>query len=111
MPRLFSSSLVGLVAVLISLATGSVAHARITKVVIDGVESPTFAGQEFGSSGRYEKIVGRMLGEVDPDAPAQKGIVNLDKAPRNAAGRVSYSTDFYMLKPIDPAKGNHRLFY
>src|SRR5262249_8005258 len=110
MPRRFSSHLAGSIAVLVSLLTVSVAHARITKVMIDRVESPTFAGQEFGSSGRYEKIVGRVFGEVDPSATENKGIVNLDKAQRSAAGRVSYSTDFYMLKPIDPAKGNHKLF-
>ena len=57
-----------------------------------------------------KKIVGRMFGEVDPTTPAHADIVNLDKAPRNANGRVSYSTDFYILKPIDPAKGNRTLF-
>src|SRR5262249_37911329 len=30
---------------------------------------------------------------------------------RNAAGEVEASADFYMLKPVDPARGNGRLFY
>ena len=82
------------------------AWARITAVVVDRVESPTFAGRSFGAVGQYEKIVGRMLGEVDPNVPEYVNIVNLDTAPKNAAGRVTYSTDFYILKPTNPAQGN-----
>jgi hypothetical protein len=104
-------SLLILTCVATTLINATAASARITKIVIDRVESPTFEGQAFGSSGRYEKIVGRMFGEVDPGAAENKGIVNLDKAPSNAARRVAYSADFYILKPVDPAKGNHRLFY
>jgi hypothetical protein len=89
----------------------NIVHARITKIIIERTEAPTFEGQEFGAVGRYEKITGRMFGEVDPRAPENAGIVNLDKAPKNAAGRVEYSTDFYLLKPIDLAQGNHKLFY
>ena len=88
-----------------------VAHARVTKIVVDRTESPTFAGTEFGAVGRYEKIVGRMFGEVDPRAPENVGIVNLDKAPLNAAGRVEYSTDFSILKPIEMEKSNRKIFY
>jgi hypothetical protein len=87
------------------------AHARITKLVIDRIESPAFEGQAFGSVGQYEKLVGRMFGEIDPHAPENAGIVNLDKAPANAAGRVEYSTDVYILKPIELGRGNHKLFY
>ena len=39
------------------------AEARITKIVIDRTESPTFAGREFGLVGSYEKVTGRQ-----PDA-------------------------------------------
>lgn len=95
---------------LVLLVTG-VTHARVTKIVIDRVESPTFEGQEFGAVGRYEKLVGRVFGEVDASAVENAGIINLDKAPRNAAGRVPYSSELYILKPIDLRKGNRTLFY
>jgi hypothetical protein len=111
MLRFYSLLIASVGATLVGLLVTNVASARVTKVVIDRVESPTFEGQEFGTSGRYEKIVGRLFGEVDPGAAENIGIVNLDKAPRNAAGRVAYSTDFYILKPVDPAKSNHKLFY
>lgn len=86
-------------------------EARVTRIVVDRMESPTFAGQEFGLVGAYEKIVGRLFGEVDPHARENADIVNLDKAPKNAAGRVEYSTDFYILKPVDLTKGNRKMFY
>ena len=44
-------------------------------------------------------------------AAAQCGDRRLDKAPRNAHGRVEYSADFYILKPVDIAKGNGALLY
>lgn len=111
MPRTYLLPLTLYAALFIYASSATTAHARITKIIVERTESPTFEGQEFGSVGRYEKIVGRMFGEVDPRAPENIGIVNLDKAPKNAAGRVEYSTDFYMLKPIDVAQGNHKLFY
>ncbi len=84
---------------------------KITKIVIDRVESPTFEGRAFGDVGPYEKLVGKAFGEVDPTDPLNQGIVNLDKAPRNARGMVEYDIDVYILKPIDMAKGNKTLFY
>ena len=87
------------------------AEARITKIVIDRTESPTFAGREFGLVGSYEKVTGRLFGEVDPRLPENAGIVNLDKAPKNAAGHVAYSTDFYILKPVNLQNGNRKMFY
>lgn len=63
-------------------------------------------GRAFGRSGAYERIVGRAFFAVDPKLAANRAIVDLDKAPRNAAGQVEFSADFYVLKPRDPAMGN-----
>src|SRR5260221_5937375 len=84
------------------------AEASITKFVMERTESPTFEGQEFGSVGRYEKLTGHLFGEVDPAAPENASIVNLNKAPKNAAGHVEYSTDVYILKPVELERGNHK---
>jgi hypothetical protein len=48
---------------------------------------------------------------VDPDAPAQRGITDLDKAPTDGEGLVHFTGDFSILKPVDPARGNRRLFF
>ena len=85
--------------------------ARITRVRVDSVESPTFGGREFGSAGRYERILGRFFAELDPADPQNAFIVNIDRAPRNAQGMVEYSADFRILKPIDLARGNQTIFY
>jgi hypothetical protein len=83
---------------------------RVTQINIERVESPTFEGRSFGDVGQYKKIVGRLRGEIDPSDERNRVITDLDKAPRNARGRVEYSTDFYLLAPVDPEAGNHAIF-
>ena len=80
------------------------------KIEITRVET-AFDSLSFGNIGVYEKVVGRALAEVDPAHPLNAGIVNIGKAPTNAAGRVEYKLDFYLLKPADLRRGNRRLFY
>jgi hypothetical protein len=87
------------------------AHARITRIVIDRVESPIFGGASFGNVGHYEKLVGRAYGELDPRDELNSSIVYIDKAPLNAAKRVDYSIDVFILKPIDMSLGNRTVLY
>ena len=96
---------------LLMILTAGTADARVTKIVIDKVESPAFDGQEFGPVGKYEKLIGRIFGEVDPNAPENVEIINLDKAPKTTSGHVTYSADLYILKPVELAKGNSKIFY
>jgi hypothetical protein len=88
-----------------SSASGGISRLEITRV-----ESPTFDGRVFGAVGQYEKLVGRAYGAVDPNDPRNSVITDLSLAPRNAAGLVEYATDVFILKPIDEARGNQRLF-
>ena len=82
----------------------------LTRFVVQRRE--TFAnGYEFPITGAYEKLVGKIYGEVDPKNRLNKVIVNLDKAPRNRRGRVEYWSDFCILKPVDMARGNGKIFY
>jgi hypothetical protein len=87
------------------------AQARITRIEIKRVEQPTFQGRSFGTVGAYEKLVGRAFGEVDPNDPRNALIVDIAHAPKNARGMVEYDMDFMVLKPLDLAKGNHRLWF
>ncbi len=68
-------------------------------------------GRTFGAAGPYEKLSGTVHFALDPASPQNRGIVDLSLAPRNAAGLVEFSADFYLLKPVDPARGNGRLLY
>jgi len=97
-------------AALLVAALGGAAEARIITVTITRSE-PFADGMSFGEVGSYLHIVGTARGELDPKDPRNKGIVNLDKAPLNAAGKVEYEVEFYIMRPVDPAKGNGTLLY
>jgi hypothetical protein len=86
----------------------------ITKIVIDPAlsEAVTFGGTTFGAVGAYQKIRGTAFGQLDPNDPQNTVITDMSLAEKDAAtGGVKYSMDFYILKPVDLAKGNHKIFY
>jgi hypothetical protein len=87
------------------------AQAKIKKIQITSKQSPAFGGYSWPGVGQYEKLVGKAFGELDPNDPKNKVIVDIQLAPRNARARVEYSFDFYILKPIDLGKGNHKMLY
>lgn len=87
------------------------ADARITRIDAHIVESPTFGGRSFGAVGQYEKLKGKVYGEVDPRDPRNAVIVDLQHAPRNARGMVEYSSDIWLVRPVDQRRGNHRIFF
>ncbi len=86
------------------------AAARLTEINVTAVE-PFAEGAAFGNTSAYERVKGTFRGELDPGDPRNKVIVNLDKAPRNAAGRVEYEADFFILRPADPARGSRKILF
>ncbi len=68
-------------------------------------------GHAYGSAGPYERLVGKVHYSLDPDDPSNQNVVDLDKAPRNERGRVEFSGDLDILKPVDLATGNQRILY
>lgn len=86
------------------------AAAVLTEITIVSVE-PFADGAAFGDTGAYERVKGTFKGELDPADRRNKAIVNIDKAPRNAAGKVEYEADFFMLRPADAARSNRKLVY
>jgi hypothetical protein len=69
---------------------------------VDERETPVFGGAEFGTVGTYERLHGTVFGELDPAHRLNAGIVNLDRAPRNARGHVEYQSDFRLCQSRDP---------
>ncbi|MBI4907111.1 MAG: hypothetical protein HY820_26025 [Acidobacteria bacterium] len=51
------------------------------------------------NDGAYERVVGKAHFAVDPHHRLNRGIEDIALAPRNAAGQVEFSADFYMLRP------------
>ena len=68
-------------------------------------------GAEFGATGAYLRINGTATGELDPSNAANRSIALIDKAPRNTRGNVEYRSDFVILRPADPSRGNGRILY
>jgi hypothetical protein len=64
------------------------------------------SGRTFGATGPYELLTGKIHFALDPANPKNKVIVDLDKAPRNAAGLVEMTADLSILKPKDLNQGN-----
>ena len=58
----------------------------------------------------YERIAGKVYFAVDPKLAANRAIVDIDLAPRNAAGLVEFSADLLVLRPKDAAKSNGTAF-
>ena len=71
--------------------------------------SPYAAGNSFGDSGDYERIEGVFKFAVDPQNAANAAIVDLEHAPVDAGGRVGFESDFTLVAPSDPSRGNGRL--
>ena len=86
------------------------ADARVVRIEVERT-APYAGGKEFGEAGRFERLDGSVYLEVDPDDPLNAVIVNLDRAPRNDRGMVEFSAPFFIIKPVDMARGNGKLLY
>jgi hypothetical protein len=82
----------------------------LVRLQIDRTE-PFADGMPFGSTGSYVRLMGTAYGELDPQQPLNAVIVNLDRAPRNARGRVEYDMDVYIMRPTDLSRGNGKILY
>jgi hypothetical protein len=71
--------------------------------------SPFAQGQSFGDVGPYRQLDGTVHFAVDPHHPANAGIADLQRAPRDAQGLVRCSADVRLLQPAVPQRGNQRL--
>jgi hypothetical protein len=100
-----------IVAAGLAVAFSNGSHARITRIVVDQVESPTANGQSFGTVGQYEKVSGRAFGEVDPADRRNAIVQDIELAPRNPSGKVEYVATFSLTRPIDAGKASGVLLY
>jgi len=95
---------------LFTLLLPTLASAGLVRVEV--LERAPFAGgTAYGRSGSYEIIKGRLHFELDPKDTANARIVDLALAPVNESGRVEFWSDFTLLLPTDPVKGNRTLLY
>src|ERR1700733_5040293 len=94
--------IIGLIVVVLGMAFAPAAmRAEVTRVEITSKQD-VLGGKSFGTVGAYEKLTGKVYFAIDPNNPHNKIIVDLDKAPRNAQGKVEFSADIFILRPKDP---------
>lgn len=75
------------------------AEAGVTRIEVTEHE-PFAGGMSFGETGPYEKFRGVAHFAIDPNSAANKPIVDLKFAPRNAEGLVEFQSEFVLLRPV-----------
>src|SRR5262245_30996326 len=108
MMKFFRHHVTGLVLACVLLPHA--AEAKVTKFIVEE-RVLLEAGKTWGTAGAYELLRGTVYLEVDPKDPLNAVIVNLEKAPRNAKGKVELSTRFRIMKPVDVRRGNQKIWY
>ena len=103
-------NLIRTVALAVCVLAAVPALAEVTRIDVQH-RTDALGGRAFGDAGPYEILTGTIHFAVDPANEHNRVIVDVDKAPRNAQGRVEFSSDLVVLKPKDPAKGNGVLFF
>lgn len=81
---------VGLALVTLIVTMAAPATAEVSRLVVNTRQALP--------GGDYEKLAGTVELELDPTHPANAVIVDLERAPRNARGRVQASADFMVLR-------------
>jgi hypothetical protein len=85
-------------------------RAEVVRVEVKS-RADVLAGKSFGATGAYEKVSGKIYFAVDPRNSANQIVTDIDKASRNASGKIEFSSDFYIIKPKDLSRGNGSVLY
>src|SRR6202162_4351559 len=82
--------------------------ARVLRVETSS-RTDVLGGKEFGNSGAYERITGRVYFSLPVANPHNRRIVDLGNAVNLRNGEVEFSADFIAVRPRDAHKGNGSL--
>ena len=89
------------------LLAASPAQARVTRIVID--ETRPLAAEASGGIA-YEQVAGRAFGELDPRAPGNTLIQDIELG-KDADGKVRYVATFVLTKPVDMSKASGLMWH
>lgn len=90
---------------LICLALINPACAEVVSIQL-AAPTPLTTNTSFDTSTPYEELRGTVHFAVDPAHPANALIADIALAPRNAEGRVEFSADLVLWRPVAPAQGS-----
>jgi hypothetical protein len=95
-----------------SCSVVKVTEAKVVKIEIVKVErvDPPATGPQ-NATPPYERLSGKFYGELDPADPTNALITDIQRAPKNARGKVEYVGTFTLMKPVDASKGSGVLMY
>lgn len=105
-PQPFYGTLLSLAAAS-CLAAALPAQARVTRIVIDDLQSLASAP---GQAIAYQQISGRAFGELDPRDPLNAVIQDI-KLGKDADGKVRYTASFVLTKPVDLAQASGLMWH
>jgi hypothetical protein len=91
------------------LALAQPAAAEVVRFELTQPPRPALEGRAFGAVGPYVEIRARATIALDPADPRNAVIADLDRAPRNAQGKVEATADVIIFRPADLARGNGTL--
>ncbi len=89
------------------LLAAPLAQARVTRIVID--ETKPLAAEVSGGIA-YEQVAGRAFGEIDPRAPGNAIIQDIELG-KDADGKVRYVATFVLTKPVDMTKASGLMWH
>lgn len=95
---------------LLALLAPALAGAEVVRVSIAS-RATVADGAAFGAAGAYERLTGTIEFALDPAHPRNTAIVDLAHAPRAADGKVHFTSDVHVLRPVDQARGNGVLLF
>ncbi len=84
---------------------------KSTLKIIIGNRTVVANGEVFGNAGPYERLDGKVSFAIEPEQPAFSHLTDLQHAQRNADGRIEFTSDLCILKPVNLTLGNRRLLY
>ena len=92
------------------LLLGQLAVAAVVGVEVRD-RTEVLHGRSFAAAGTYEMVQGKVFFEVDPQLEQNQAICDIQLAPRNRRGKVAFSSDFFLIRPTHPGKGNGTVLY
>jgi alpha/beta hydrolase family protein len=101
-----------LTAIALACVCSAVTEAKVVKIEIVKVErvDPPATGPQ-NAIPPYERLSGKFYGELDPADPKNALITDIQRAPKNARGKVEYVGTFTLMKPVDGSKASGVLMY
>src|SRR5262245_53258840 len=90
----------GAVCLVLLLALAPAAAAEVVRIEV----------QRRDDWGTHERVIGRVYFAIDPMAPANRAIADIDRAPKNATGKVEFSSDLLFFRPKDGTRARGTVF-